>query len=281
MTIRVKKASGEIEPFSENKVKQSLKRAGAKPEVINKILAQLIGQLYDGITTKKIYAQVFELLNQYQAGQGYRYSLKPALMKLGPSGYPFEKFIARLLDHLGYQTKTQVIVSGKCIDHEIDVSAMKDNQHFLVECKFHNRPGTKSLSKDTLYTQARFEDIVLAYKTNPEHATKFHQPWLVTNTKLTTNAIKYGNCVGMKLIAWRYPQKGSLEELIEQNHLHPLTCLSFLDRHDCQLLFQNDLVLCQDLSKVKDKKLVSIGLSSDKVKQIKTALTNLNLHPNP
>jgi len=266
--IRVKKASGEIEPFSETKVRQSLKRAGAKPKVINQVLSQLIGKLYDGITTQEIYRQVFELLNQHQAGQGYRYSLKGALMQLGPSGYPFEKFIARLLTHLGYKTQIQAIIQGKCIDHEVDVVATKANQRFMIECKYHNRPGTKSRSKDALYTQARFEDL----------ADHFDQPWLVTNTKLTTSAIKYGQCQGMKLIAWRYPAKDSLEQLIEKNNLHPLTCLSFLDRRDRQLLYQNDLVLCQDLAQVSKKKLTSLGLSSQKIKSLSQALSRLQPH---
>ncbi len=266
MPIRVKKASGEIEAFSESKVRSSLKRAGAKPQVINKILAQLIGKLHDGITTKEIYSQVFDLLNQYQAGQGYRYSLKGALMQLGPSGYPFEKFIARLLTHLGYQTQTQVIAAGKCIDHEIDVVATKGQQKFMIECKYHNRSGTKSRSKDALYTQARFNDL----------ADHFTQPWLVTNTKLTTSAIKYGRCQNMKLIAWRYPQKGSLEQLIETNNLHPLTCLTFLNHQDRQLLYQNGLVLCQDFTQINDKKLSSLGLSSKAISQIRQALKHLN-----
>jgi len=266
MTIQVKKASGEIEAFSEAKVRSSLKRAGAKPKVINQVLAQLIGKLHDGITTKEIYRQVFDLLNQYQAGQGYRYSLKGALMQLGPSGYPFEKFIARLLTHLGYQTQTQVIVTGKCIDHEIDVVATKDQQKFMIECKYHNRSGTKSRSKDALYTQARFNDL----------ADHFTQPWLVTNTKLTTSAIKYGQCQNMKLIAWRYPQKGSLEQLIETNNLHPLTCLTFLNHQDRQLLYQNGLVLCQDFAQTDDQKLSSLGLSSKAISQIRQALKHLS-----
>ncbi len=264
--ITVKKANGELEKFSEEKVRSSLKRAGAKPEVINKILSQLIGKLHDGITTKAIYRQVYDLLNQYQQGKGYRYSLKPALMQLGPSGYPFEKFIARLLDHMGYQTQVNVILTGKCVEHEVDVDAQKDNQRFMVECKFHNRAGTKTRSKEALYTQARFDDLT-------DH---FTQPWLVTNTKLTTNAIKYAECKNMHLLAWRYPQKGSLEQLIEQNNLHPLTCFSFLDRHDRQLLFQNNLVLCQDLAKAGDKKLSSIGINSAKITQINQALSQLN-----
>ena len=264
--ITVKKASGETESFSEDKVRSSLKRAGATPDTINKILSQLIGKLHNGITTKEIYRQVYALFNQYQAGKGYRYSLKPALMQLGPSGYPFEKFIARLLDHLGYQTQVNVILTGKCIEHEIDIDALKDNDHFMIECKFHNHAGSKTRLKETLYTQARFEDL----------SDNFNKAWLITNTKLTSNAIKYGKCKNMKFLAWRYPQKGSLEQLIEENNLHPLTCLSFLNRHDCQLLFQNDLVLCQDLVATDEKKLTSIGLNSAKIKQINQALGQLN-----
>ncbi|MCG2691829.1 restriction endonuclease, partial [Microgenomates group bacterium] len=159
MNIKVTKASGLLEPFSEDKIRRSLKRAGAQSQVIDKILAQLIGRLHDGITTRAIYQQVFALLNQYQAGQGYQYSLKDALMQLGPSGYPFEKFVARLLDYLGYQTQTNIIMKGKCINHEIDVVANKDRKQYLIECKFHNRPGTKTRSKDALGIQARFEDL--------------------------------------------------------------------------------------------------------------------------
>jgi len=98
MPIKIKKRNGELQDFDEQKVRLSLKRAGAKPDVINKILVSLTGKLHSGITTRSIYKQVFEMLNQLQAGQGYRYSLKNSLFNLGPSGYPFEKFIARLLE---------------------------------------------------------------------------------------------------------------------------------------------------------------------------------------
>lgn len=262
MNIKVVKASGVLEPFSEAKICRSLKRAGAQPQVIDKILVQLIGRLHDGMTTRAIYRQVFDLLNQYQAGQGYHYSLKDALMQLGPSGYPFEKYISRLLTHLGYQTQTQVIVKGKCLDHEVDVVAVKDNQQFLIECKFHNRPGTKTHSKDALYVQARFEDI-------QENSPCYNQVWLVTNTKLTSNTIKYGLCRGIKLLAWHYPQTASLESLIEANKFHPLTCLTFLNYHDRQLLYQNNLLLCRDLALLKDNQLNNLGLNSRTLIQIK------------
>ncbi|MFH0943525.1 MAG: restriction endonuclease [Candidatus Beckwithbacteria bacterium] len=258
-TIQVTKASGVLEPFSETKVRQSLQNAGAKPKVIDQILVQLTGQLRDGITTREIYAHVFDLLNQYQSGLGYRYSLKAALMQLGPSGFPFEKFIARLFDYLGYQTKVSVIVSGRCIDYEIDVVIAKDNRQDLIECKYHNRPGVKTHAKDALGLQAKFADIGSA----------FRQAWLVTNTKLTTNAIKYGECQGLKLLAWRYPADNGLEKLIEKHNLLPLTCFTFLDHQDFQRFFQNNLVLCQDLINLKDSQLTDLGLSSAKINLIK------------
>ncbi len=258
--IQVTKANGQLEDFSEVKVRQSLKRSGAKPKVINQILSQLIGILHKGITTKEIYQKVYDLLDQHQAGNNFRYSLKNSLMQLGPSGYPFEQFIARLLDHLGYETSIPEMIQGQCISHEVDVVAKKDNQIFMVECKFHNRAGTKTRSKEALYTQARFEDL----------KDSFTKSWLITNTKLTTNVISYAKCRGMKLLAWRYPQEGGLEKLIEDNHLQPITCFSFLDHHDRQLLYQNDLVFVKDISKASSKELENIGLNSGKVNQIKT-----------
>ena len=116
-----------------------------------------------------------------------------------------------------------------------------------------------------MYTYARFLDL----------KDQFSKVWLVTNTKLTQNAIQYGTCQEMKLIAWSYPQKGSLQQLIEKENLHPSTCLSFLDSHDRQLLFNHDLVLCQDLAKLNQDQLQDMGINSKKAKQIIKALTNL------
>jgi Holliday junction resolvase len=266
--IKVKKASGELELFSEEKVRQSLKRAGARPEVIDQIMARLAEKLYDGISTKTIYKEVFTLFNKLQKDQGYRYSLKQALMQLGPTGYPFEKFIARLLTRQGYKTETGITIQGQCVSHEVDVMAEKNGQQFLVECKFHNRSGIKTNVKVALYIQARFEDIT---------ATKaYHQPWLVTNTKLTQDAIKYGECKGMKLLAWRYPQENSLEQMIEKTGLHPLTCLGFLSQREKQILLERDIVLCQEIAQIKPELLKNWGVSKASVEKIKL----LNIYHN-
>lgn len=261
--VTVVKASGDKESFSETKVRESLKRAGAKPAVINKILSSLIGQLHDGISTYDIYQRVFKLFNEYQSGHGFQYSLKQALIALGPSGYPFEKFIAKLLEKIGYVTKTQVTLQGKCISHEIDVVAQKGEEIDLIECKFHNRGGTKSNSKDVLYTQARFEDIQAAF---PQ---KYHGVWLVTNTHLTQNAIKYSLCRGIKLIGWGYPRTDGLEQLINYYQAYPVTCLSFLSQLEIRSLLNANLVLISDFKQKTDNALSQLGLNSASINQIK------------
>jgi hypothetical protein len=194
---------------------------------------------------------------------------------LGPSGYPFEKFVARLLTAMGYKTQTQMTLQGECITHEVDVVAEKEGKHFLIECKYHQRAGTKSRSRDALYVQARFDDIMAHHKNDPAHTETFHQVWLVTNTKLTTQAIQYGRCKGMGLLAWSYPKNDSLEQLIDKHNFQPLTCLPFLDQHQRQLLLQNDIVLCRDLQETDDKTFKKLQLNSATIDKIRRSLKNL------
>jgi hypothetical protein len=237
--VRVKKASGEYQPFLEEKVRSSLQRAGAKETLISQILAHLQKQLYDGIPTKKIYQEVYHLLNQLKHPLSLKYNLKEAIMSLGPSGYPFEKFVAGMLAHQDYRTKTNQIIQGRCISHEIDVTAQRKNQSWMIECKFHNRPGTKSEIKDALYTYARFLDVA--------QAGQFNQGWLVTNTKVTTQVIKYARCVKLMILSWDYPPKESLRFLIEKSHLHPVTCLSSLNNNERKQILQGGIVFSHDL----------------------------------
>ena len=90
-------------------------------------------------------------------------------MQLGPSGHPFEEYIGDILTAKGYDTKVSQILRGACITHEVDVIARTDSRHIMIECKFHNAPGTKSDVQTALYTHARFMDIRRGDKGNLEH----------------------------------------------------------------------------------------------------------------
>ena len=168
-------------------------------------------------------------------------------MELGPSGFPFEKYLSEILAHKGYKVQVGKIVEGKCVKHEVDVIAEKDEQHFMIECKYHNSPGIFCDVKIPLYIQARFKDIESQWKIIPGHGAKFHQGWVVTNTRFTTDAITYGTCAGLKLVSLDYPKAGSLREMIEETGLYPLTCLTSLTQQEKKLLLGKKIVLCREV----------------------------------
>ena len=117
----------------------------------------------------------------------------------------------------------------------------------MVECKFHNEPGVRSDVKVALYVQARFEDVEKAWKVMEGRTPRFHQAWLVTNTKLTEDAIQYAECVGIKAIGWNYPAGQGLAELVERANLHPLTAITSLNRYQKQQLLGKGIILCKEL----------------------------------
>ncbi|MBI5356795.1 restriction endonuclease [Candidatus Collierbacteria bacterium] len=258
--IRVLKNSGQMETFDVKKVERSLRNSGADDRLVNSILSQINLEIYDGISTRKLYDRIYGLLRKEEQSVGDRYNLKSAIAELGPTGYPFEKFISRLLAHSGYQTQTNVIAPGKCVTHEIDVVAVKGKERLMVECKFHARSEGRSDVKVALYIKARFDDLVLGANRSVQNL-KFHKAWLVTNTKLTFDAITYGECVGLKMLAWSYPKNGSLQNLIEAANLYPVTSLSLLSADQKQKLLSLDIVLCRDILNKKDEVVQLLNLS--------------------
>jgi len=245
--IKIVKAFGEKELFSEQKLRRSLSRSGVDEDVITSVVEEVVSHLRDGMHTKEIYKQAFDLLKQYSAPHAARYRLKHAINNLGPSGFPFELYIAALFKYEGYDVQTGVIAEGHCVKHEIDVIAQKEKFHFLIECKFHNSQGIHSDIKIPLYIQSRFIDVTAKWKLLPAHESKIHQAWLVTNTRFTEDAITYGNCMGITLISWNYPAGKSLRDWVNKSGLHPLTCLTTLTGHEKQYLLEQKNVLCKDI----------------------------------
>lgn len=233
------KESGEREKLDLKKLRISILQAGASKSLAEKTIREVRSKVYPSITTREIYHLVMHLLRE-EKGVAQRYSLKMAIMVLGPTGFPFEKFVARLLQEYGYSTKTDVYVQGKCVVQEIDVLAEKDGKKYMVECKYHNAPGTRSDLRVVMYTYARFLDV--------QHQ-GFVQPWLVTNTKCSFEAEKYAKCVNMKVISWNYPGEESLERLLTQKNLYPITTLESLTMDIKQKLVNANIMLVRDLLK--------------------------------
>ncbi len=266
--IEIIKMTGEKAMFDSSKLKHSLERSGATDVVIQKVVNEVVASLYNGITTKEIYKKAFGLLRKTSPpSTAARYKLKNAIMELGPTGFPFEKFVGAILSYEGFQTQVGVIVKGHCVNHEVDVIAKKDNQHFMVECKFHSDAGRFCNVKIPLYIQSRFKDVEAVWEKQPSHENRFHQGWVVTNTRFSSDAIQYGKCVGLYLLSWDYPYNGSLKERIDQSGLHPITSLTTLTKNEKQQLLDKDIVLCMDLCN-QPKLLKSVGISEKRQKKV-------------
>lgn len=265
--MKVIKASGEEILFESEKIVRSLERAGASKEIIEKVLAETEKALYEKIPTKSIYKLVFKNLKKFNRSVASKYHLKHAMMELGPAGYPFEKFIAKVFEEEGYNTLTEQIVEGHCIKHEVDIIAKKNDKHLIIECKFHANSGNVCPVKNALYVYARFLDIEKACQDKSEHVQKFHEGWLVTNTRFSDDAERYGKCVGMGLLSWNYPKEDSLRKKIDKNGLYPLTCLISLSKLEKQMLLKNGIVLCKTIFE-EPAKLESIKLSKSRIEKI-------------
>lgn len=259
--VNVLKATGEKEEFSESKVRESIKRAGIPKDLEETVVSHVRGKLYENIPTSEIYHHIVEFLGKSpHPFTSSKYSLKQSIMHLGPSGYPFEDFIAEILKTEGYTTKTRQTLAGNCIQHEIDVIAEKDGKRIAVEAKFHNLPGIKTNVHVSLYTKARFDDI--------KEINHLDEGWIVTNTKVTDDAVTYAQCNRLKIISWSYPQDQSLRDLIEKSKLAPLTILSTLPQQELQQLLEQRVVLCKDLAK-NPALINSLNISQQKKTEIR------------
>ncbi len=265
--MQITKANGELAPFQVKKLAFSLKKAGAAALTIQQIVSSISSILYEGISTKEIYKKAFMLLRKYSRPTAARYKLKKAIMELGPTGYPFENFIGKILEYEGFKTEVGVVMQGHCVTHEVDVTALKENEHYLVECKFHTDQGATCNVKIPLYIQSRFKDLETQWLKRKDHSTKFHKGWVYTNTRFTTDAIQYGECAGLGLVSWDYPPHNNLKSRIDSSGLHPITCLTSLTKKEKQDLLNKGVVLCKEIRN-KPSFLEAVGIKAIKQKSI-------------
>jgi len=265
--ILIQKADGEMEPFNVHKLHTSLKRSGADIKLAERVVKRIEKELRNGMTTNEIYTHAFEILRQFEHEQpvaAARYSIKRALLELGPSGFPFEQFVAGVMRaHGAEDVHTGVALQGKCVPHEVDVVGIAHGKRFGMEVKFHNSLSTKTDLKVVLYVKARWDDLAQGRGDN-----HIDQGWLVTNTRFTRNVIRYVKCSkAMKLLGWDYPHGRGLEVLIEEAHLHPITMLTTLSNREKRNLLDADKVLCRDVRGKRDI-LLDAGIQENKIDNI-------------
>ncbi len=251
----IAKADGTTEEFDPEKLVNSLKRAGAKPQEAALITRDIEQELWDGMSTEEIYARAFERLREHRHGVAARYSLKRAVLDFGPSGFPFEDYIGELFRAEGKGASVRKIIKGRCVEHEVDVVVEDGKGTLYVEAKFHNAAGFKTDLKVVLYVQARIDDIGKG------------RGMVATNTKFTDKAIEYASCKGLELLAWDYPHGATLHDRIDKAGLYPITALTTLSRSEKTALLSQQMVLCNSLPAHTDM-LGRAGVSGRKADQV-------------
>ncbi len=245
--MHVVKASGERVEFNPDKLRRSLHRSGAGRERADAIVRAVLLQSHDGMSTREIYRLAHRMLKRDTRHTAARYALKQALLGLGPSGYPFEQFIAKLLEADGMTVQTGQLREGRCVQHELDVFGVAGNRVLVGECKFHHRQHLVCDVKVPLYIHSRFRDLQAGFLKEKEWSAAQVEGWIFTNTRFTDDALQYGRCAGLHLIGWDTPFDYGLRNWIDRTGLHPLTCLTTLTRQEKDHLLENKTVLTRDL----------------------------------
>ena len=266
--MKVTKFSGEQVDYQEEKLIRSLKKSGAEDYMISEILQHINPQLYDGISSKKIYKLAFQYLKNYPNAYAARYNLKSAMVALGPAGFYFEKYISKIHEALGYKTQINLTFNGKCVTHEVDVLLFKEEVITMIECKFHSGTEAKSDVKVPMYIlrerkyklfgQLRAIDFCL----------------IVTNNKFTEDALTFAKCSNLKMLSWDYPLKNGLKEIIDRLKIYPITCLTTLTQNEKEQLLAVNIITVKDLLAEKNW-LENFELSAIRIKRVLTEANQL------
>ncbi len=268
VSVYVQKNNGEREFFDSSKLKSSLIKSGVSVVTADEIISHIESQITEGMLTSDIYKKAFRMIHKQEKKPAARYALRRSLMTLGPTGFPFEKFLAHIFEHKGYKTMVGIMLRGKCVEHEIDVIAYNESSVLVMEAKFHNTLGVKSDTKVALYVKARFDDIQNEKIMLSDGSFRLPtQGILVTNTEFTDTAEKYALCSNLGMISWDYPATGNLYDLIEEAKAYPITVLTTLTTPQKSELVSKGVVCCDQLLTKRDvlEQIVQVPSKIDKI----------------
>ena len=240
----VQKADGSLQQFDAAKVMKTCLRLGASRRIAEKIVLEIEEQIHDGMRTRDILQMIYSKLRLYQPEISHLMDLRKALSVTSPRA--FEVYIQQLLREHGYTVTPNQIVQGKCIAHEVDAIASKGDQVYLVEIKHHVNYHSPTGLDESRIARAVFEDITDGYQEGT-NSFQVNRAMIVTNTKFSDHSLQYSTCRGIDLIGWSYPVNNGLQDLIEENQFHPLTCLKGLDDDLYSALISNDIIAMKQI----------------------------------
>lgn len=261
---------GEKELFSKAKVYNSARKVGASKKLAEEIATTIRKEVYPGMTTFEIFDRVEDILEKKYPRGGIRFRLKEAIRALGPSGFPFEKYIAGVLQELGFTVELNQFIEGSCVTHEVDIVAKEKKYCLIGECKYHILPGKKADLGIGLHHYARYLDIELGDYCKKKLKNLKPRPIIITNNKFTKKLLKYAECVGLDLLGWKYPRGTGLEYIIETEKFYPITILPSFKDELLETFSKEKIMLAQDLLKIDPAKYAKkLKVSKEKISALK------------
>ena len=267
LPVFVTKADGSRQLFDREKVVKTCLRMGANRQIAYEIAEKVEKRLYDGISTDKILQMIFRLLRKHKPTLRYFLDLRKGL-SLMSSKPEFEKFVQILLAHHGFEVSPNQIIRGKCVGHEVDAIARKDGVTYFVEAKHHSNYHTPTGLDESRIARAVLEDVAEGFVLGKSDL-KIDRAMIVTNTRYSEHARRYGKCRNILQIGWSSPINLGLQNMIEEKKLYPLSCLRGLKSENRMQLVNSGIVLMKQLVEEEPSKLArETGISREILKKI-------------
>lgn len=267
MPVFVTKADGSRQLFDREKVVKTCLRMGANKQIAYEIAEKVEKRLYDGISTDKILQMIFRLLRKHKPAIRHFLDLRKGL-SLMSSKPEFEKFVQILLAHHGFEVSPNQIIRGKCVGHEVDAIARKDGVTYFVESKHHSNYHTPTGLDESRIARAVLEDVTEGFVLGKSDL-KIDRAMIVTNTRYSEHARRYGKCRNILQIGWSSPINLGLQNMIEEKELYPLSCLKGLKSENRMQLVNSGIVLMKQLVEEEPSKLArETGIPREILKKI-------------
>ena len=267
MGVFVTKANGSRQLFDKNKAIRTCLKMGASRQVALEIAEKVESRLYDGISTQIIHRMIIRFLRKYKPEVSNLFDLRKGISLMSPKP-EFELFIQTLLMHNGFEVRPNQILSGKCVEHEVDAVARKDGVTFFVEVKHHFSYHALTGLDESRIARAVLEDVT-ENEIPERNDWRIDHAMIVTNTKYSDYAIQYGRCRNILQIGWSSPATLGLQNTIEEKRLYPLSCLRSLPAEIRFNLVESGVVLIgQLLGENLHELAVKTGLRQDVLRDI-------------
>ncbi|MFH2062927.1 MAG: ATP cone domain-containing protein [bacterium] len=265
--MEIVKSTGERVPFDPKKIQATIRRAGGSEQLSERVLQRVIPKVRNGMATKRLLAIVRKELRRENRLLAQRYNLRDGLMRLGPAGFKFEKYVASILNAYGWQAMVpEREYVGRCVSHEVDIVANRNGTCVMIEAKFRNRFADTVTLRDTMAAWARFSDLEDGHR-DSRSCPHIDESWIVTNGEFTDRAQKFGQCKGLKMVGWSGDE--SLAQMVDHAALYPVTVIDGLRQWELDRLAHSDLMLCREVAEEDPKKLSGrLRLSRARTKQI-------------